>query len=302
MQQLEILVGVLACEKEQVGAAAHQAKPAGQRRRGGSLVGGLLDLGEILVAPFVFGNIGIPFGRIGEELAGTLVSDFWDEKNGGFFSTVTQGDLMARRKEADDNALPSANSMAALLFAGLARETGKPLYAFQARRTAEAFGTSIARAPVAYPILIAAYSSLAAEPTGKVPLVTLAGPTSVAASSVGSRVTVDLKVVVQPGWHINATKVTEKYLVPTALKVVGPAGTKLLSATFPKAKMATFGFSTAPIAVLDGTFIVKVTVAPIKVVGSAKLEFFLSYQPCNDRSCELPTEARVEVLLRRGSK
>jgi uncharacterized protein YyaL (SSP411 family) len=87
-------------------------------------------------------------------LAQDLVKLFADEDRGGFFFTGSDHEkLLARSKDPYDGALPSGNSMAALL---LARVSGYTLDADMrdhARRTVAAFGQELERMPFAHPML-----------------------------------------------------------------------------------------------------------------------------------------------------
>jgi len=59
-------------------------------------------------------------------LAGDLLDRFFDEEAGGFFPYADDGEqLITRRKEAGDGALPSGNSVSALCLSRLARLTGE---------------------------------------------------------------------------------------------------------------------------------------------------------------------------------
>ena len=68
----------------------------------------------------------------GCSLAETMVTDFWDERDGTFFTTPSpslvgteQAPLLARLKSGEDNATPSGTSMAALALVRLSRLTGQ---------------------------------------------------------------------------------------------------------------------------------------------------------------------------------
>jgi uncharacterized protein YyaL (SSP411 family) len=63
--------------------------------------------------------------RAAETLAGEIVTRFGDPEHGGFFSTPSDGDvLLARRKELEDNPIPSGGSAASFGLLRLARLTG----------------------------------------------------------------------------------------------------------------------------------------------------------------------------------
>ena len=62
----------------------------------------------------------------GAELAGQLLERFFDREHGGFYPYASDGEqLLTRTKEAYDGAMPSGNSVAALVLSRLARLTGE---------------------------------------------------------------------------------------------------------------------------------------------------------------------------------
>ena len=61
-----------------------------------------------------------------QRLAGLMLEHFFDEKNGGFYPYASDGEqLITRTKETYDGAMPSGNSVAALVLSRLARLTGE---------------------------------------------------------------------------------------------------------------------------------------------------------------------------------
>ena len=59
------------------------------------------------------------------ETADTMLDWFWDPVNGGLFTTAEDAEeLIVRQKDLKDNALPSANSTAAVALYRLAGLTG----------------------------------------------------------------------------------------------------------------------------------------------------------------------------------
>ncbi|HEV7699701.1 MAG TPA: thioredoxin domain-containing protein [Pyrinomonadaceae bacterium] len=89
------------------------------------------------------------------DLADTMITEFWDEENGGFFFTSNDHEeLVVRNKDFYDNATPSGNSVAADVLLRLAKLTGDTRYerfattvlrltASQVRRYAQGFGRSL---------------------------------------------------------------------------------------------------------------------------------------------------------------
>lgn len=81
----------------------------------------------------------------------TLLQDFWDAKDGGFFFTNVQNDpILIKTKEGYDGAFPSGNSVAMLVLLHLARLTGNTSYDAYAIRIPQTFRQAITRAPAAH--------------------------------------------------------------------------------------------------------------------------------------------------------
>lgn len=76
------------------------------------------------------------------------IAHFWDEREGGFFFTPHDHEpLIARSKEARDNAVPSGNSVQLLNLLRLAAMLGDEQLATLARRTIEVFAAEVAESP-----------------------------------------------------------------------------------------------------------------------------------------------------------
>lgn len=106
-------------------------------------VSGLIDLYE---ATFDAASLGVAL-----ELNADLLERFWDAEQGGFFHTSSGAeDILARRKEIYDAAVPSGNSVAMLNLLRLARITGDAGLEERAVLTARAFSGTVREAPVAY--------------------------------------------------------------------------------------------------------------------------------------------------------
>lgn len=106
---------------------------------------------------------------------------------------------------------------------------------------------------------------------------------------------------IRKGFHIQANKVLEDYLIPTTLEVQLPAGLKLVDTSYPKARLVKFPFNPKEMAVYEGKVELKIKLqtdaaAPL---GKLKLPLTLRYQACSDAAClppvKLPLEATVEI-------
>jgi uncharacterized protein YyaL (SSP411 family) len=92
------------------------------------------------------------------ELTESLVRDFWDEGEGGFFlSAVDNREIPLRVKERYDGALPSGNSVEAMNLTRLYRLTGDSQFERRAWRVFEAFGGDVTQSPSAHIHMLSAW-------------------------------------------------------------------------------------------------------------------------------------------------
>jgi len=91
------------------------------------------------------------------QIADKMVDEFYDEESAGFFMTGRSAEvLVARLKNAADEAIPSANAIATLSLLKLGQFTGNKQYIATAEKSVQAFRQSIEENPVAYSGLLAA--------------------------------------------------------------------------------------------------------------------------------------------------
>ena len=98
--------------------------------------------------------------------ADALVELFWDDANGGVFTTGRDAEaLVTRPKDLLDNATPSANSLTAVALARLAALTGEARYQDRAEDVLRLLGPLVARHPTAFGHLLGAIDLLSEGPT-----------------------------------------------------------------------------------------------------------------------------------------
>ena len=91
------------------------------------------------------------------ELTKTMIAQFWDEKDGGFYFTAENAEhVLHRKKEVYDGALPSGNSVALLNLLRLARLSGDSFYEEIASKTSKAFSGEVKMAPTAHTFMLLA--------------------------------------------------------------------------------------------------------------------------------------------------
>jgi len=113
------------------------------------LVWGFLELYEAVFDP-VYLKRAIDLNQM-------MLSEFWDDQNGGlFFTTEGQADLIVRKKEIYDGAIPSGNSIAAFNLLRIGRMTANPELEEKARLIGSAFSDQVAPTPMGYTQLLSA--------------------------------------------------------------------------------------------------------------------------------------------------
>lgn len=101
-------------------------------------------------------------------------------------------------------------------------------------------------------------------------------------------------VSVQSGFHVNAHRPNEEFLIPTALTLQS-AGIAFDEPTYPEPQSKTFSFNgDKPLLVLDGTFDITALARP---VPRGPVELVLRYQACDDERCLPPATARATVRI-----
>jgi hypothetical protein len=165
------------------------------------------------------------------------------------------------------------------------------------RRTAFSFRASLAAA-VLLAVASALLSAAAAQESRRLPkpetVVRTRTFLSLEQVPRGAEFEVAVVAEILPGFHVNANKVLEDYLIPTRVEPALPPGYRLLGITYPSGLLRRFEFSKSDMAVYEGRFTVRVKLkapegAPL---GKAVLPMTLHYQACNDFACLPP--ARVD--------
>jgi len=111
------------------------------------LIWGLLELYETTLEPEHLQKT--------VELNAELLTHFWDEAGGGFFFTADDAeDLLVRKKDAYDGAIPSGNSVAMLNLLRLARITAESDLESKAAQIGQAFSGDVLSAPPGFTLMI----------------------------------------------------------------------------------------------------------------------------------------------------
>jgi hypothetical protein len=121
------------------------------------------------------------------------------------------------------------------------------------------------------------------------------GPTQPVAAGGTFDATVTLRI--KAGYHVNAQKPSEDYLIGTSLETTPPTGLTVTKTQYPPAKQETFSFSETPLAVYSGVAVIKLTVkvAASAAVGPTAIPGKVRFQSCNDSQCLPPSTVDVSI-------
>jgi hypothetical protein len=128
-----------------------------------------------------------------------------------------------------------------------------------------------------------------------------AGPSGAVAAGSTFQVTVSLQI--KGGYHINAQKPSEDYLIGTSLKLAPPAGLTVGKVAYPAAKLVKFSFSETPLAVYEGTARIVATMKSDASLapGQQTVPGKLTFQACNDQACLPPSTVDVSAVVEIGA-
>ncbi len=115
----------------------------------------------------------------------------------------------------------------------------------------------------------------------------------------GGAATTTVKLVVLPGWHINANPPALEYNIPTTVAVTAGFGITAGAPKYPAPKKQKFAFEDSELWVWDGTAEVTVPLSAggTAVDGAHVLHGTVNYQGCNDQVCLAPASVPFTVAV-----
>jgi hypothetical protein len=104
---------------------------------------------------------------------------------------------------------------------------------------------------------------------------------------------------IKPGYHVNAHKVLDEFLISTRIEGKVPAGFRLLSTDYPAGELRQLPFSKKKLLVYTGQVILRMkleadSAAPL---GAQQIPLSLRYQACNNSMCLPPVNVPVAIHL-----
>lgn len=160
-----------------------------------------------------------------QALTDTMLDEFWDQTQGGFFMNRQEDRLPLRPKELWDGACPSGNAVAARVLARLWRRAPKARYESYLSALSAALAEVISRHPSGFAYFLLAFRELAQGETGPCQY---AAQGAVKIEGERCREQLTLSLHLNEGWHIGGD------LLPLRLSLVEPArGWKLKEVSYP---------------------------------------------------------------------
>ncbi len=112
-----------------------------------------------------------------------------------------------------------------------------------------------------------------------------------------------LRVVVAPGYHVQANPASDEFLIPLQLAIQPRDGLRTGAPTYPPGQPHRLEGTDSDLWIYDGAFelVLPILAAPSASPGEYVLEGSLRYQACDARSCLVPTSVPVEIAVRVGA-
>lgn len=209
------------------------------------------------------------------QLAEVMHTRFFDPAAGDYFMTAEAAGFL-RAKSRDDGELPSGTSAALELFSRLSRRHANPEW----RHRADAIAAALSGLARATPSANAyGLGVIDLHQNGETGPLQFAGKGAVRISAARTSSGVAVTLDIAPGWHVNAPKPLEDFLIPTKLGVEGDAAAAV---AYPPAVRRRLSFNAQELALYEGRVALAVTPSP---EVSEPLRLKLEIQTCSDKIC-----------------
>jgi hypothetical protein len=241
------------------------------------------------------------------ELTDAMLRRFWDPVAGGLFmaepSTATPA--IARPKDDGDGPQPAGNAVALDVLVKLAQRTGEREYRARAEALVAAFAGAIKRTPAAYPHLLIGLSQLRRGEAGERQYAAGGAVRAEArvARTGGQQATLTVDLELRPGWHVNADKPLQDYLVPTAVRLaVSDRGWRIERMAYPAPRETRLGLQPETLALYEGAVRIEALLQETGGLGGALpwLPVELHLQACSDQICLAPETLVLNVPVGRS--
>jgi len=109
-----------------------------------------------------------------------------------------------------------------------------------------------------------------------------------------------VRLVIKPGWHINSSKPSLDYLIPTRIQVTDAGGATVEGIDYPEGHMVKLAFAEESLSVFEGEVVIHpmLRAARTAAEGAVAVVARLTYQACSDKACLPPETVEFKTTLR----
>ena len=227
--------------------------------------------------------------------------NFLDKEGGGYFmgaSQVSGATLPVRPKSLYDNATPSGTSVALRSLAKLYHRTGDEEYFTLAESIIASMAGLIERSPPSFSYFMIGVDELYNGENGAVRSVARGKVKINASYSEANDGVVELTMKMADGWHINAHKPLQSYLIGTEINQAN--GDSISGLEYPKAITRKLGFDRNELALYEGDVSFSIPVEKLSADKSSDpsatvISFNVNLQACNDTTCLAPETVTLDL-------
>jgi len=227
--------------------------------------------------------------------------NFLDTEGGGYFmgaSKVSGATLPVRPKSLYDNATPSGTSVALRTLAKLYHRTGDEDYFTLAESIIASMAGLIERSPPSFSYFMIGVDELYNGENGAVRSVARGKVRINAHYSETQNGVVELTLKMADGWHINAHKPLQSYLIGTEINLLD--GQAIDGLDYPEAVTRKLGFDRNELALYEGDVTLSIPLEKLvanKVADSTAtvVSFDVNLQACNDTTCLAPETVTMDL-------
>ncbi len=117
--------------------------------------------------------------------------------------------------------------------------------------------------------------------------------------NAGKKGLINIYISVQKGYHIQANKVNDEFIIPTTIEVDTREIVTIEKMIFPKSKKFKLEGTTDHLLVYDGDFKIVIPFAMFEKVqqGKYKLKATLHYQACDNKRCYFPDKIVFPIFI-----
>jgi len=120
------------------------------------------------------------------------------------------------------------------------------------------------------------------------------------AAHPGASIHAVVRVAFAEGWHVNAHRPDDEYLVPTNLKIEPPIGITVREISYPAPEKVVLEGTGETLLTYGPRFAISVTfaVAPDVLPGAYAVKGALEYQACDRKQCYAPNSVPVDLVIK----